>query len=472
MNPVALLVALGGLAGWVLGSATGARPWFVAVVGAAVALEAASAARVDPDEVRAWRRIEILMLVIGVKAFHLLTVPRAVASAEISAFPLGLRDTESVTGWVVGLSVWLLATATLADVTHLGTGAERAEEVPVLDRLRHRLMAATGLLAAAAAYGAVGVSGLVDLERRGQRGVFWAATAFLGLGLLGLGRAAYANSVGRWERDGAVVEGPVRARWAGAGFVLVSLVVLAGLASSVGSAGVSALPAIGVSRMGPVGDWLAGTLDRLGGGEARQTAEPRGLVAPLQPSQAEDDKPGSIIGELFILAVLAASIGVAMRAGKGLRRPLWRARRQGGASGGLLISLLRGTLSILHSALKGLWSLIRAVFGLRRRKGTRITPARSSRTGAFIRWAPDDPLRARIAAAYRGFVGTASARGLPPSSVDTPREFARRVGPSEPVVGITTAYEEARYSQHVLEAGFAQRAEEAAAAAIAEVEER
>ncbi|MDH3517981.1 MAG: hypothetical protein OEM66_03560, partial [Acidimicrobiia bacterium] len=430
MNPAALLAALGGLAGWVLGSATGARPWFVAFVGAAVALEAASAMRVDRDEVRAWRRVEILMLVLGVKALHLFTVPRAVASAEISAFPLGLLDAESVTGWVVGLSVWLLAMATLADVTYLGTGAERAEEVPVLDRLRHRLMAATGLLAAAAAYGAVGVSGLLDLERRGQRGVFWAATAFLGLGLLGLGRAAYANSVGRWERDGAVVEGPVRARWAGAGFLLVSLVVLAGVATSVGSAGVSGLPAIGVSRMGPVGDWLVGTLDRLGGGEASQTGEGGSLIPPLQPREAEGGEPGSIIGELFILAVLATSISVALRAGKGLRRPLRRARRKGGAFGALLMSLLRGAFSILHSAVYGLWSLIRAMFGLRRRKGSVRTPARTGRPGARVRWTPEDPLRARIVIAYRRFVGTARARGLPPSNVDTPREFARRVGPS------------------------------------------
>ena len=115
---------------------------------------------------------------------------------------------------------------------------------------------------------------------------------------------------------------------------------------------------------------------------------------------------------------------------------------------------------------------MRAVFGLRRRKGPVGTPARTGRPRARVRWTPEDPLRARIAAAYRRFVGTARARGFPPSSVDTPREFARRVGPSEPVVGITTAYEEARYSEHVFEAGFALRAEEAAAAAIAEVEER
>ncbi len=472
MNPAFLLTVLGGISGWVLGSATGARPWFVAMVAAVVAFEATSAAEVEASRLRSWRRAEILMLVVGVKALHLLTIPRATASEEIAAFPLGLLDVESVTGWVVGLSVWLLVVATVSDLNQIGTGVERGEEVPALDRLRYRLMTTTVLLVAAAAFGAVGVLGLLDLERSGRRGVFWAVVVFFGIGLLGLGRAGFSNAAGRWEREGVLVEGPVRSRWLASGALVVLLVVTAGVVTSAAGSGLSGLPAVGVSRMGPVGDWLVGALDRLGGGEARPTGEGGGLVPPLQPREAAEGEPGSFIGELFILAVLATSVAVALRAGGGSRTRRLAVGRGGGALWRLVLAMARGLTAMVTSIVRAMWTLLQAVFRIRRRGGQPERSKRRAGNGISTAWNPEDPLRRRVANAYRRFVGGARTAGFTRRPVDTPREFAERVGGSKPVETITSSYEEARYSRHELAAADAERAEQAAAAAIAEIEGR
>ncbi len=453
MSAVSVLSILGGLTGWVFGASTGARSGFLAVVGSVVAFEAASTG--DSPRTRSWRRTELLALVVGVKALHMLTVSPTVTLAEIAAFPASLLDPESVAGWVVGMAVWLMAVATVSDLSQIGSGAESAGELPVLDRLRNRMIAVTILLAGAAGIGAVGIPGLLDLQRGGRPGVFWAVISFIGVASAGLARAAYANSEARWRREGAVVDGPVERRWIVDGLAIVAVAAVIAVSFSWGS--FSGVPAAGVSRLGPAGEWLSGALTNLGGGRPRPPSEGGGFVSPFENVDSQGGESGSIVGELFILSLLAMAVFVAQRASR--RRRHTPRIREGGPSvlPTLVRMLLRGVIALVSSIVTLVRWLVAALF----RTGSRRSraPAPESKGRVFAPWSPVDPLRLRIAVAYRRFVSGARNRGFIKEANETAREFAGKVGVGEPADRITSAYEEARYSAHVIGAGTAERAE-------------
>ncbi len=298
MNAVGVFTVMGALAGWVLGTATGARPAFVAVVCGIVALEssATAAALDDPDRARAWRRMEFVALIVGVKLLHLFSIPRELAAAEIADLPRSIFENETLTGWVAGFMVWALVLATIGDLEVLASGVDDARESPVVVRVRTRLVATTAVLTLAAAYAAVGFAGVMTLRRSGERGVFWVVSLFLGIGLLGLARVSYAAAAGRWMRDGAVVEGPIQSRWMASAWIVAVVVLAVGIAAGGLSGGVSGLPAIGVAKLGPVGEWIADALERIGERQALQPGAGVEVPAPADTLPDGGPEPGSRAG--------------------------------------------------------------------------------------------------------------------------------------------------------------------------------
>lgn len=469
MSAVGVFTVMGALAGWVLGTATAARPAFVAVVCAFVAFETAATAPAldDPERAKAWRRIEFAALIVGVKVLHLFSIPAELAAAELADFPRSMFEAESLTGWLAGLTVWILVVATLGDLNVLASGVDDARELPVVDRVRTRLLAATAVLTLAAAFGAVGFAGIMTLRRTGERGVFWAVTVFLGVGLLGLARISYAASSGRWERDGAVVDGPVRSRWMASAWVVAGLVLALAIAAGGFSAGVSGLPAVGVSRLGPVGDWLAEALERVGSRQALSPGDGVEITSPADTLPEGGPEPGSRVGEIFVWLVLGTAVALALKVGGAVQARGRSGPRPEIRLGGVFRALAVGVWSFLAWAARSLWAAIGVLAKLRIRRRTPIeaTPG-STPSRRHGPWMPEDPIRGRIAAAYRSFLAAARSGGRVKRSAETPREYSTRLGGGGAVDRVTVAYEEARFSKHPLTDGDAEAAEVAAGAAV------
>lgn len=472
MNAVGVFTVMGALAGWVLGTATGARPAFVAVVCAIVALESSATASAldDPDRARAWRRVEFAALIVGVKLLHLFSIPGELAAAEIADLPRSIFENESLTGWIAGFMVWGLVLATMADLEVLASGVDDARESPVVVRVRARLVAVTAVLTLAAAYAAVGFAGVMTLRRSGQRGVFWVVTLFLGIGLLGLARVSYTAAADRWKRDGAVVEGPIQSRWMASAWIVAAVVLAVAIAAGGLSAGVSGLPAIGVSKLGTVGEWIADALERIGERQAQQEGAGVEVPAPADTLPEGGPEPGSRAGEIFVWLVLGTAIALALKVGGVVQT---RSRGRGRSVvrlGAVFRALAVGTWSMLAWLARSIWSALRMVAGIRIRSRPETETGRGSpRSHGPPLWNPGDPVRARIADAYRRFLAAARSRGWVKAVTETPREYSLRVGGASGVDGITAAYEEARFSSHRLGDPDAKAAELAAQAAIEQV---
>ncbi len=124
--------------------------------------------------------------------------------------------------------------------------------------------------------------------------------------------------------------------------------------------------------------------------------------------------------------------------------------------------------------LRGLLAWLKSLFGPRRQrekskaepgKGFNFNPFRSFRRDRL----PSDP-PGRIRFQYRRLLQRAGKAGFPRQASQTPGEFAGYLSPkiedpelSPSLETLTTLYEEARFSRHVLEEDAANQAQEAAA---------
>lgn len=477
MSPaVALVGMLATLAGWVAGEAVGGpvRPWFVAVVGGIVAMEVAAVrpavdrvggTGVDRATMRVWRRGELLALVVGVKALHVVTaLPDS--AAELTRIPSGLVDSETVTGWLFGLAVWVLVNATLDDLDAIERGVEEGRGS--VARIRLRVTGTSVLVIAASAFGTVGMDGLLDLDRRASGTVPVAGVLYVVAAIVGQSRFALRAEVGRWSRDGASVDPDVAVRWRRLAGSVVLVVVLVGVAVPLVTRTASSLPVAAVTRAGGLGDWLMRTVDGIGdlqapdrgsdGGEdARRAPEPDPVPDPEMPSWFDEVVLWTFVGMVFAWVVLRAGRTRARRRIVEGEAPPW---------GRVVLEAMRVLWATVLGVLRGILGLVRdagsAVASRVRRRGVRpVGVASVARPRPPL---PDDPVRARIYVAHRRFVRAAGERFGRRKPPETPREFAGRVRGVAPgaVDSITGLYETARYSNHLLPGDDAGRAEEAA----------
>ena len=447
---LALLAALAGASVAAYSGST--RGWLVATVGAAIAFEIVAVrgrieGEVEAEAVRAWRRVELLAIPLLVAGLQL------VSGSGIS---LGAEFAVAV---VFGGGVWSLVNATLIDLDAIERAIDDTDGMSPLQRIRLRLVA-TGMLAVGcAALGAVGLDGVLDLARPATPTLSYAPLGFWIVGLLALGATARLVESRRWARDGAAVDPVVGGRWAKA--VVVTVAALGSLAVVVASlpSGVTALPVQGLLRTGRFGAWLsertAGMREALDGAGSVEDLPPVGVPTPPSPV-AIDPGGASWVGDVALWGFVALIFAFAVVAGR--RR---RERREHPEGPGLR-DVLGRVLQAVVDLLAGMWSAIRRLLQGGRRDSVESAGAtRSDGIERRSRWNPRDSVRRRIATAYWRSVGVVSVSESPPRLPETPREYAHRVD-DDRFHRVTALFEEARYSDHLLDTDSATSAESAA----------
>lgn len=443
------MAALAGASIATLSTAT--RGWLVALTAGAVAFEVTALRNrldsdADPAAVRAWRRLEIVAIPLGVLLLQVLT--GSVVGAE-----LGLAV-------AVGIAVWALANATLTDLDAIERAIDVTDGMAPLHRIRLRFTATGSAIALCAAVGAVGLDGLLDLSRPAAGAWSAAPLGYFMVGLLAIGVTSRLAEERRWERDGASVDPAVRVRWLRVVLVTVGVTGVMAIVVSAVRSGVTALPVSGLALTGRFGAWVAdraASLQAAVDDGAGIDAEDASAVPPA-PDFTPADPVAPWLGDVALWAFIALVFGFVIGAGRNWRRRVLEEAPDGVSPWEMLRLLGKTLLDLLADA----WAAVRGFFvrvGRGTVAGRDSDPVASSRRRP--RWDPVDPVRRRIAQAYRKAVFAVSTSHDPPGRPETPREFAGRVADAR-LDRVTWVFEEARYSDHTLTDTDASTAETAA----------
>lgn len=437
-----LLALMAGLAGAAVGAASlSSRDWLIALVAGAAAFEtAAMRPLLDSGEVsasvRSWRRLEVAGIVVGAKAVQVVTGR------------VGLIDTEFLVAVAVAMASWGLANATLTDIDAIERGIGMTDGATPLQRIRARFVAVGLLAVVCAGVGAVGVPGLVDLSRGAATSWSMAPLAYVLVGLLGVGAAARMAEERRWQRDAAVVSPSVSGRWSGAAVSTVAALGVMGVAVHIVSLGISAIPATGLAASGRFGEWISERAGALGAAvEAGQSERDPGADPPTAVAPEFDtvEPVAPWLGDVALWVLIAAVFAYAIVRGRNRRT----VARPDTVRGPGIRAVLGSLWAVAVELVAAIWRLVRRLFWREASHGTLGGLNSEVRTDGASWWDPADPVRARIARAYRSAVSVVAASYGAGGRSETPREFARRVDDGR-FSAVTTAFEEARYSDHHL----------------------
>ena len=162
------------------------------------------------------------------------------------------------------------------------------------------------------------------------------------------------------------------------------------------------------------------------------------------PSSVPADPLAPWLGDVALWGFIALVFGFAVLAGRSRRE---RPDRRDGVG---FLAIGRHAFGAITELVVGLWSALRSwLLGRRQVAGASADTEVSQGVERRASWRPDDPVRRRIAEAYWKSVGIVSDTRSPPRRPETPREFAHRVD-DERFRRVTSLFEEARYSNHVL----------------------
>lgn len=445
-----------GLLGGLVGASAAAvspssSPGLVALSAGAIAFETSLLrpyldASADSRFARIWRRFELVGLVVWVKVLQVLAGNTA---------PL---DFEFGLAVVSGVVVWSFVNATLTDLDAIERAIEVTDGMTPLRRIRLRFVAVGLTVVLCAALGAVGLDGFLDLERGAARSWSPAPLGYFVLGLGGLGAAARMAEASRWRRDGAVIDPGVGRRWMRSVVVTLGWLALVSLWVQSTATGATAVPVSGLGVTGRFGSWLSERAVDLRSGT--DTAEgPRELGEPIAttPSPFDVAEQGAPwLGEVALWTFVGLIFAFAIYRG---RNRMVRIEEDGADRPGVraVFALVwRAVIEMLSS----MWEALRRL-GLRSGDagvGGGLPEVERSRRW----WEPADPIRRRIAVAYRSAVDVISVGHGSRRQPETPREFAGRVA-NERFSTVTEVFEEARYSTHHLDDSHASTAEAAAA---------
>lgn len=472
MNGAVWVVAvLAMLTGSVMASAAGppARPVFVAVVAGATAIQVMIsrrlAAEIEDGGARVRRRrLDLLMWAIGIRSMQALTGGAGGLTQPVPG------DRETLVSLLIMLAVRSAANATVDDLDAVERGLERADGTDPVARIRGRVLFYLVAVTAAAGFAGIRSAGLFDLSRPAATDMHWAPLAFLAIGLVALARSAYRAEAGRWRRDGAAVDVRTEASWHREALVVTALVMVVGAAVWMGQVGGSTLAVSGVARAGPVGAWIAERLEALGGGESDSATQRGSGGAETAPAFDLDPDAGpEWMGEVMFWLIAAGVLAWVATKGRQMTGRERRPTREGEAPG------LRRVLVALIGLTVALWRALRRALAWAQRRVRASANTERARAPAVVSqiWTSEDAVRARIAAGYRRLVTMVSVTVGGRRRSETPREFAVRAGAAltddEAVLdSVTQAYEEARFSDHVIAEDVAVRVERA----VDEVERR
>jgi len=360
---------------------------------------------------------------------------------------------DALAGLAVSLVVWLLAVITATDLDAVAAPADLVEGIGgATGRLNHRLLlvgTGLGIVVIAARGGFVPPT----TSRSLGAGLVTPFLVYWLVGLIALTALHRQRLAARWERDGVRVDPVLGDRWRQAlGTGLVLLLVAAGVwwwASR---------PLLAIAHQGSASIFGAAgrALARLSGEEPPpqfQQGEPSGELPP-PPEPLNPIRPPAEIWDLLLLVGVAVFFGAVY---------LFFSRRRSSGAPPLSATWAR----VISSALRVVADLLRALFGLFRRlrlprlsrqraRADKITKAPAGSRG----WLPSDPVRQRIAAAFRRQVDLATAAVGAPNRSETPLEYSFRVEPDPRLTDLAGIYGEARYSNHKLDSSKAELAEE------------
>lgn len=452
MIPV-FLAMLASLAGASIAAVSpSVRPGIVAVAAGAMAFETALLRprlddAADSRLAATWRRVELVGLVVGVKLLQTLA-----GTTELFDLEFGLAAG-------VGVLVWGFVNSTLTDLGAIDRAIELTDGMTPLQRIRLRWVALGFLAVACAAGGAVGLDGLLDLERGAAAAWSSAPLAYFVVGLAGLGGVSRMTEDRRWRRDGAAIDPHVARHWLRSVLVTVLALGLVGAVLQAWTTGVTAVPVRGLAASGRFGSWLSERAAGLRAGVDSSGPAGGGAGDPVPaPPVFEVAEPAAPwLGDVALWVFVGLIFAFAVFRGRQRRTGVPADAAPGLGLGGAM----RLVWTALFSFVAGLWAGVRRVLGRVAAAGQdRVSPGRGS-VGTGNRWDPLDPIRRRIAAAYRVAVAAAAAGHGPPGPPETPREFAGRVD-DDRLTTVTEVFEEARYSNHLLTDSDAQTAESAA----------
>ncbi len=438
-----------------------ARPTVAAMVAVIVVFEVFVARHVDSEvgdgTYRRWRRFELLAGLAGIRLLQAITGGAGGLTAP------GLGDRETIVAILVFLFARSAANATIDDLAAAESGVSRADDTDPMNRLRSRLLGYGVVCTVCAGYAVLGLGRLFDLGRPAVGAMRVEPMLYVAVSLPALSRVALRAQAARWRRDGASVDQSTGSSWMRTGLTVGAAAVAVTAIVWVMPFGASSVAAHGITRAGPVGEWITDRLAALGDLEPTSTDRRPGETAdPLEAFDPAANRTPPWLGEVFFWAFAIGFIA-------------WAARKGGQASRRDRVPPLAGERMRVRQVFRVVMELVRAIwdslvrFFVRAR--TRLAapgagPPRR-RPAEPAPWNPDDPLRRRVAVAYRrSSTHVAQVSGRRRRS-ETPREYVDRAKVARPTSSgdfglVTGAYEEARFSDHTLTADHASRVERAA----------
>ncbi|MEX2279572.1 MAG: DUF4129 domain-containing protein, partial [Acidimicrobiia bacterium] len=405
----------------------------------------------DSEAVRSWRRFELVAIPVGVAALQMLSGSGVLVGSEF-ALAVGF-----------GLVGWVLVNATLTDLDAIERAIAVTDGMTPLHRIRLRFTSVGVAAAGCAAVGAVGLDGFLDLSRPASASWSLAPLGYFLVGLAALGVTSRLAEERRWRRDGAYVEEAVHARWGRS--VLTTVFVLGAAAFLVGSvhSGVTGLPVRALALTGRLGAWVTARAEGLRA--PTEIAPPDRdqvdeAVSPPVPEVVQPEPVAEWLGDVALWVFIGLVFVLAVLAGRDWQQ---RIRTESVQQGVRFLEAARIVWGAVVDLLMSLWiGIVGLVRRVVRAPSDQFDAAPGVGGTGRPAWAPPDPIRSRIAAAYRRAVDAVSVAHDPPGRPETPREFAGRV--EDPRLDqVTEAFEEARYSDHVLTESSAATAESAAA---------
>ncbi len=452
MTPL-LFGLLGGLVGASAAAVSpSSSPVLVALSAAAIAFETSLLrphldADTDSGLAGVWRRFELIGLVLWVKVLQVLSGNTAPVD-----FEFGLAV-------VVGVVVWSFVNATLTDLDAIERAIEVTDGMTPLQRIRLRFLAVGLTVVLCAALGAVGLDGFFDLERGAARSWSPAPLGYFVLGLGGLGAAAKLAEASRWRRDGAVIDPGVGRRWTRSVVVTLGLLGVVSLWVQSTATGATAVPVSGLGLTGRFGSWLSERAADLRSG-SDSVEGPRELAEPIAttPSPFDIAEQGAEwLGQVALWTFVGLIFALAIYRG---RNRLVRIEEDRVDRPGLRAALTLAWRAVVEM-LSSIWAALRRLVLHAGHSEAGVGGGFSAVEGSRRWWEPADPIRRRIAVAYRSAVDVVAVGHGSRRQPETPREFAGRVA-DERFTTLTDVFEEARYSTHHLDDSHAAAAESAA----------
>lgn len=432
----------------------GASPWTAGAIATLVAMGTSAVSLVRPpgQEGTAWRRTEIVGVVIG--------------SAVLQIASGGLDQTPLVAVVAMALLVRSVTDSTMIDVDLVDRITDDRVGAGPVRRIRTRVLVLGTLLASMAGFAEASRVGLFDLDRAASRSPLIPLVLWFGLGMAGVGAVSLRARRWRWDRDGYEVAADVPDRWIAGVAVFAVAVTMMAVATPLVSGGASAVPAHGIANAGGLGRWASDQLDRLGDTQAEPTGSATGESEAVDPGLEEElgaGDPPDWLGDAVVVALIGSVFLWAIRAG---RRAVAGIPPSRGVS-----PTWRDMFAIVRSMLSELRGLLARVAGFFRRlvtggragvsvgSGDRVADAR----GDAVRWTSEDSARLRAA---RAFARVADL--VDPRPGETPTDVADGLGSdrSGDARTVVDTYRRARYSQHPIPPDSVERAERAADAVV------